>query len=87
MTNTMSCDGHDQKTFEMARNNFKNLWAQKTTKQVQKEVKSWRSYMQRYTQAYAWHGAGMTAPGQLADGDKLCILREILSERNAEELA
>lgn len=65
---------------------YKALWEPKTTKQVQKEVKSWRLYMQKNNAAYNLHGADMTPPGGLADGSKLTILRDILRGRGAEEL-
>lgn len=61
---------------------FKKCWESKTTKQIQKEIESWRKRIDKHGQAYAWHGANMTPPNHLADGDKVMILKEILNERN-----
>jgi hypothetical protein len=57
---------------------FRDSWAAHTVKQIELEIESWRRYMQKHRKAYAWHGAGMTAPGALADGDKLNALRDAL---------
>lgn len=57
---------------------YRDLWLRKTVKQIECEIESMRKYMQRHSQAYAWHGKNMTAPGSLADGDKLLALREAL---------
>jgi len=40
--------------------------------------------MQRHNAAYNWHGKNMTAPGSLADGDKLSALREALTIKMGE---
>lgn len=58
---------------------YRDLWAAKTIKQIEREIESMRAYMQRHTQAYAWHGKNMTPPGSLADGDRLMALREALA--------
>lgn len=65
---------------------YKTIWLPKTTKQIQKEIKSWRSYMQKHNAAYNLHGSDMTPPGGLADGSKLTILRDILRERGEQEI-
>ncbi len=65
---------------------YHHLWLSRTTKQIQKEVKSWRSYMQKNNAAYNLHGADMTPPGGLADGSKLTILRDILRARGEQEI-
>lgn len=57
---------------------FRDKWAGKSIKAIEKEIASWRSYMQKQTQAYAWHGKGITPPGSIPDGDKLNALREAL---------
>lgn len=57
---------------------YRDLWAAKTVRQIEREIESWRKYMQRHTRAYAWHGSSMTPPGELSDGDKLCALRDAL---------
>lgn len=61
---------------------YRDKWAKKTAKQIEKEIKSMRAYMQRHSQAYAWHGKDITPPGSLADGDKLCALRDALKIRS-----
>lgn len=61
----------------MIREDYKKYWDKKTDKQIEKEIISWRKYMDRYSSAYSWHGSSMTPPGELADGDKLCILKVI----------
>ena len=52
-------------------------WSTKTEKQVKKELVSMRKYVQKHSASYAWNNAG-TAPGTIADGDKILILEEIL---------
>lgn len=64
---------------------YKAIWLPKTTKKIQKEVKSWRSYMQKHNAAYSLHGSDMTPPHGLADGSKLTILREILRQRGEQD--
>jgi len=63
---------------------FRDLWAGRTVKQIEREIESMRRYMQRHSAAYNWHGKNMTAPGALADGDKLMALREALSIKRGE---
>ena len=65
---------------------YRALWLPKTTKQIQKEIKSWRSYMQKHNAAYNLHGSDMTPPDNLSDGDKLSILRDMLQDRGEKEL-
>lgn len=64
---------------------YKDRCAEKTSKQVAKELKSMRAYVQRHSAAYHWHGTGITPPGVCADGDKISALREILEERGVDE--
>lgn len=52
-------------------------WNLKTGKAVKKELASMRKYVQKHSASYAWNNAG-TAPGSIADGDKILILEEIL---------
>ena len=65
---------------------FRKCWESKTAKQIQKEIESWRKRIDKHGQAYAWHGAGMTPPNHLADGDKVMILKEILSQKESGAL-
>lgn len=58
--------------------NYRARWESKTTHQIKKEIKSWRSYMQKHSGSYGWIE---TNPNELSDGDKLNILRDILSAR------
>lgn len=60
---------------------YRAAWENKTAKQIEKEILSWRKYMDKHGAAYAWHGSGMTPPGSLADGDKISILKDILKEK------
>jgi len=60
---------------------YREIWEQKTNKQIEKEIKSWHTYMSKHNSAYEWHGKNITPPGELADGDKLLILKEILNGR------
>lgn len=64
---------------------FTAIWENKTCGQLQKEILSWRKYMQKHNAAYNFHGNAMTAPGELSDGDRLCILRRILKEKGGIE--
>lgn len=57
---------------------YRDRMARKTVKQLEREIASWRSYMQKHSKAYAWHGAGMTPPGELSDGDRLMATRDAL---------
>ncbi len=58
--------------------NYRERWESKTTHQIKREIKSWRSYMQKHSGSYGWIE---TNPNELSDGDKLNILRDILSAR------
>lgn len=57
---------------------FRDRWATMTVRQIEKEVASMRAYTNKHGKAYAWHGAGMTPPGHLGDGDKISALKEAL---------
>jgi hypothetical protein len=57
---------------------FRDLWARKTVKQIEREIESMRKYMQRHRKAYSWHGSDMKATDELSDGSKLCALRDAL---------
>lgn len=63
---------------------FRDMWARKTVKQIEREIESMRRYMQRHNTAYEWHGKNMTPPGSLADGDKLSALRDALATKRGE---
>lgn len=63
---------------------YRNYWAQKTDKQVQKECQSMRNYIGKHGSAYEWHGKRMTPPDSLSDGSKLLVLREILQDRGLD---
>ena len=60
---------------------YRDMWAKKTAKTIEREIESMRRYMQRHNAAYNWHGRSMTAPGSLADGDRLSALREALATK------
>lgn len=64
---------------------FRDMWATKTEKQIEREIESMRRYMQRHNSSYNWHGKNMTPPGSLADGDKLMALREALEIKRVKE--
>jgi hypothetical protein len=61
-------------TFE----DYKNTWAKKTKKQIEKELKSMQSYVQKHSAHYVWHGRFCTAPNSVSDGDKITALKELL---------
>lgn len=63
---------------------YRDLWARKTVKQIEREIESMRRYMQRHNAAYNWHGKSMTPTGSLADGDRLNALREALATKMGE---
>lgn len=68
-------------------NEFRDHWAAKSIRQIEREIESWRKYMQRHGRAYAWHGGDGHDPDTLSDGTKLCALRDALKiaqERAAE---
>ena len=65
------------------REKYGKFWSQKTNKQIEKELASFRKYIDKYSQAYAWHGSDMTPPGCLADGDKIEILKNIIKARES----
>lgn len=65
---------------------FKSIWSRKTIKQIEKELKSWRSYMDSHGQSYTFHGRDMTPLNCLSDGDKVLILKEILADKEREAL-
>ena len=60
---------------------YKIQWSMETTRKIESHLAGMHRYVQKHSAAYAWHGANMTAPTSLSDGDKICILKEILQER------
>jgi hypothetical protein len=60
-------------------------WSAKTRRQVEKEIESMQRYMQRNDRAYSWHGA-QHAPGEMSDGDRLVVLRDVLTEKEASHV-
>lgn len=60
---------------------YRDNWAKRTVKQIEREIDSMRAYMHRHSSAYAWHGKWGTPPGSLSDGDKLCALKDALRMR------
>jgi len=62
-------------------NKYRLYWEKKTASQIKKEIKSWEKYFNKHGQAYAFHGADITPPNTLADGDKVLILKEILNNK------
>lgn len=64
---------------------FKATWRPKTVAQIERELASWRRRVAKHSAAYAWHGRGITPPHALADGDKITALRELLTERTADQ--
>lgn len=71
----------------MTYDEYRDRWAKKTAKQIEREIASMRAYMQRHSRAYAWHGKGITPPGSLSDGDKLCALRDALEMKTTKGAA
>jgi uncharacterized Zn ribbon protein len=59
---------------------YRRLWEGKTTKQIEKELKSWQRHFAKHEAAYKWH-RNMTATGELSDGDRVRILKDILRGR------
>jgi len=53
----------------------------KISAEIKKEIKSWQRYFDKHGEAYSFHGGDMTPPNTMADGDKVLILKEILTER------
>jgi hypothetical protein len=64
---------------------YHKRWLLKTDKQIEKEIISLRKYMDKHSQAYAWHGSDMTPPNCVADGDKMVILKNILQDRTCKK--
>lgn len=49
------------------------IWQKKSAKSIQRELDSWRKYTEKYP------GCNKEPPNSLAEGDKIAILKEILS--------
>ena len=60
---------------------YASIWSRKTIKQIEREIESWRRHFQKHNAGYGFTSAAIAAPGALADGDRMNILREILAER------
>jgi hypothetical protein len=67
-------------TFEQ----YRDMWAQKTTKQIEKEIASLHRYMNKHNAAYHWHGSKMRAPGEMSDGDRMRALKDALVMRQVK---
>jgi hypothetical protein len=64
---------------------YASMWRRKTIKQIEREIESWRRHFQKHNAGYGFTSAAIAAPGALADGDRMNILREILAERHGDE--
>ncbi len=67
--------------YELLYQNYYNVWSKKPKNLIEKEIKSWQRYFDKHGQAYSFHGADMTPPNTLSDGDKIVILKEILQSK------
>jgi hypothetical protein len=66
---------------------YRSFWEKKTYHQIQNEVDSMHKYMNKHNSAYHWHGANSTSPDEMADGDRMLVLRELLSKKLKEKPA
>ena len=55
---------------------YRKIWNAKTSRQVQREINDWHKHMNKHNAGYNWH---LTNPDSLSDGDRVMILKEILS--------
>lgn len=69
---------------QIQEDNFVKVWSKKTIRQIEKELLTWSKYMAKHSQSYAFHGADITHPSTLADGDKVALLREILEIKQSK---
>ena len=68
------------------REQYKNLWRNKTIVRIEKEIESWRRHFQKHDAGYGFTSGSVAAPDELADGDRFNILRELLQEKQQLEV-
>jgi len=67
----------------MTEADYRALWKTKTKKQIKNEIEIWHKIMGRHHGYYAWATKWPTKPGELASGDQVEILKEILNEKKS----
>lgn len=55
---------------------FESQWRSKTKRQVEKELESYRKYLERYPDSFFQQ----CAPDEMSDGDRVLVLKQILAE-------
>lgn len=70
----------DTETLDKRIEQYRAHWANKTTKQIQKELASWRAHMDKHEAHYKFHGR-TAPPDEMTDGDCVRELRDVLRER------
>lgn len=57
---------------------YRSFWKNKTKKQIQSEIKSFQRFFEKNYRSYEWHGKYQQHPDELADGDRVRILKDII---------
>lgn len=68
-----------------AQTTYRALWESKPTKQIERELKSWQSHFAKHEGHYSFHGA-TAHPGEMTDGERVMVLKDILRERELERV-
>lgn len=59
---------------------YKDKWSRKKTGAIQKELAYWRRVKPQHECSYHLNAHDRN-PDELSEGDRICILRDLLSER------
>lgn len=57
---------------------YRKQWEAKTKRQVEKELESYQRYLAKHRDTFF----KQSAPGELTDGDRVFILKEVLSAKS-----
>lgn len=59
---------------------YRNIWEAEPTSKVERELKSWQAHFARNEGHYSFHGS-TAHPDELADGERVMVLKDILRSR------
>jgi hypothetical protein len=75
-----------KKDANMNREQFIAFWSSKSVKALAKEAESWRKHFQKHNDGYGFKGCNrLTPPGEMSDGERYNILRDLIAERTVKE--
>ena len=78
-----NCKNYEIRIKELQKFEFRKSIEKMTDKQILRELKSYRKYMQSHSQYLDWANLN---PDEINNGDRFNIIRDIVQERGLKEL-